>query len=245
MRKICGILGTINLINGNNLVVATHRIFVGIINTQIIWRLAGFDIIPYIPSILHLTDAQVSSFHHIHKILLLTQFFFLCRDLKMKLICRCCVKFWILRTFTFPIRTILLTLCKGCIQCHRNSFKWVFWNEPTLDLSGMGFCWKNSRDRSSGAIVFQWYWDVSRKLKTVEKILLINFLNISVVSINQVHINGNMFAWILISRRSTKRAGTRLFSRGIDNLVRNHPTVHLFKIYWFEIYFSRATFQIS
>lgn len=58
VRKICGILGTINLINGNNLVVATHRIFVGIINTQIIWRLAGFDIIPYIPSILHLNDVQ-------------------------------------------------------------------------------------------------------------------------------------------------------------------------------------------
>lgn len=36
------------------------------------------------------------------------------------------------------------------------------------------------------------------------------------VSINQVHVNGHMFSWILISRRSIKRAGTRLFSRGID-----------------------------
>lgn len=30
-------------------------------------------------------------------------------------------------------------------------------------------------------------------------------------------INGHYFSWILISRRSTKRAGTRLFCRGIDN----------------------------
>lgn len=37
-----------------------------------------------------------------------------------------------------------------------------------------------------------------------------------VVSINQVNVNNNTFSWILISRRSVQRAGTRLFSRGID-----------------------------
>jgi phosphatidylinositol 4-phosphatase len=31
-----------------------------------------------------------------------------------------------------------------------------------------------------------------------------------------VSINGHIFSWILISRRSTRRAGTRLFCRGID-----------------------------
>lgn len=36
------------------------------------------------------------------------------------------------------------------------------------------------------------------------------------VSINQLNVNGNQFSWILVSRRSTERAGTRLFSRGID-----------------------------
>lgn len=36
------------------------------------------------------------------------------------------------------------------------------------------------------------------------------------VAINQLNVNGNQFSWILISRRSTERAGTRLFSRGID-----------------------------
>lgn len=32
-----------------------------------------------------------------------------------------------------------------------------------------------------------------------------------------MNVNGHYFSWILISRRSTKRAGTRLFCRGIDN----------------------------
>lgn len=39
------------------------------------------------------------------------------------------------------------------------------------------------------------------------------------VSINQVNVNGNNFSWILISRRSIQRAGTRLFCRGIDQNV--------------------------
>lgn len=57
-RRICGILGTIKLIGGSYFIVATHRIFVGNINGQVIWRLAGYDIIPYIPSTMHLTTIQ-------------------------------------------------------------------------------------------------------------------------------------------------------------------------------------------
>lgn len=59
LRKVCGILGTIKLISGNYLVVATHREFVGVINNHVIWRLAGHDIIPYIPSAIHMSDVQV------------------------------------------------------------------------------------------------------------------------------------------------------------------------------------------
>lgn len=58
VRKICGVLGSINLISGNHLVVATHRVAVGFINNQVVWRLAGFDIIQYIPSTLHLNETQ-------------------------------------------------------------------------------------------------------------------------------------------------------------------------------------------
>lgn len=59
LRKVCGILGTIKLISGQFLVVATHREFVGVINNQVVWRLAGHDLIPFIPSLIHLSDTQV------------------------------------------------------------------------------------------------------------------------------------------------------------------------------------------
>lgn len=46
-----------------------------------------------------------------------------------------------------------------------------------------------------------------------------DFFYISVISINQVNVNNHHFSWILISRRSVQRAGTRLCSRGIDENV--------------------------
>lgn len=58
-RRICGIIGTINLINGFNLIVATHREYVGQINGQVIWRLAGYDIIPYMSASHFLSVTQV------------------------------------------------------------------------------------------------------------------------------------------------------------------------------------------
>ena len=58
VRKICGVLGAINLTSGHHLVIATHRLPVGYINNQVIWRLAGIDIIPFIPSLLHLNENQ-------------------------------------------------------------------------------------------------------------------------------------------------------------------------------------------
>lgn len=45
--KVCGILGQIRLIGGWYLVVATYRLFVGHINDQVIWRLAGHELIPF------------------------------------------------------------------------------------------------------------------------------------------------------------------------------------------------------
>lgn len=39
---------------------------------------------------------------------------------------------------------------------------------------------------------------------------------LSVVSLNSVVVNGVAFTWGIVSRRSVHRAGTRLFSRGID-----------------------------
>lgn len=59
-RAVCGILGSITLLSGRYLVVATHRIHVGYIAGQAIWRLAASDLIPYTRSTLHLTTEQLA-----------------------------------------------------------------------------------------------------------------------------------------------------------------------------------------
>ncbi|XP_068141812.1 phosphatidylinositol-3-phosphatase SAC1-like isoform X2 [Drosophila tropicalis] len=57
-RRICGILGTIHLLSCDYLLVATHRLFVGVINNAVVWRLAGYDIIPYIPNAIQRTENE-------------------------------------------------------------------------------------------------------------------------------------------------------------------------------------------
>lgn len=36
----------------------THRIFVGLVNGQAIWQMAGFDLVPFSQGVNHLTDEQ-------------------------------------------------------------------------------------------------------------------------------------------------------------------------------------------
>lgn len=50
VKRVCGILGKIRLVEGHYLLVATHRIYVGMINDAVIWRLVGYDILPYNPA---------------------------------------------------------------------------------------------------------------------------------------------------------------------------------------------------
>lgn len=57
-RRICGILGTIKLLGGPYLIAITHRIFVGLLNGHPIWQLAGYELIPYLPGVSHLTEEQ-------------------------------------------------------------------------------------------------------------------------------------------------------------------------------------------
>lgn len=40
---------------------------------------------------------------------------------------------------------------------------------------------------------------------------------ITVVAINEVEMNGQTFNWTIISRRSVDKAGTRFYSRGIND----------------------------
>lgn len=71
LRKVCGILGTIKLIDVKYLVVATHREFVGVIDNQVIWRLAGHDLIPFTSTAHSLTDTQVSPRHRLIQVLMI------------------------------------------------------------------------------------------------------------------------------------------------------------------------------
>ncbi|XP_053678365.1 phosphatidylinositol-3-phosphatase SAC1 [Anopheles nili] len=58
LRKICGVLGMIRLISGLHLVVVTHRIFVGLIDNEPVWQMAGSDLIPLSPTLTHLSEEQ-------------------------------------------------------------------------------------------------------------------------------------------------------------------------------------------
>lgn len=194
VRKICGVLGSIDLISGRHLVVATHRVAVGFINNQVIWQLAGFDIIQYIPSMLHLNENQrVEN-----------------------------------ETYLSMIRTILDTpymyfsysydITHTLQRLHSMSPDQL--GQSLMERADQRFVWNGSLLKDFQKPELHEYCLPlllgCRLLKTFKDDLLIFFF-LLVISINQVSINGNVFSWILISRRSTRRAGTRLFCRGIDS----------------------------
>ncbi|CRL04071.1 CLUMA_CG017184, isoform A [Clunio marinus] len=176
VRKICGVLGSIKLISGTHLVIATHRVPVGFINNQVIWRLAGVDLIPYIPSTLHLNENQKhedETYLAMVRSVLDTPYLYF--------------------SYSYDITHTLQRL---------HSMSPEFLKMSLLERADSRFVWNGNL------------------LKAFQKPELRQYclpLVMGFISINQVSINGHYFSWILISRRSTKRAGTRLFCRGIDN----------------------------
>lgn len=58
-QEFCGLLGSIKLLAGSYLVIATHRELVGYIAGHGVWRLAGTQLIPYFRSTLHLSPEQL------------------------------------------------------------------------------------------------------------------------------------------------------------------------------------------
>ncbi|KAK9890979.1 hypothetical protein WA026_013317 [Henosepilachna vigintioctopunctata] len=59
-KDFCGFLGTINLLAGRYLVIATQRQLVGYIAGHAIWRLAKAELVPYCRSTLHLNPDQIA-----------------------------------------------------------------------------------------------------------------------------------------------------------------------------------------
>lgn len=59
-KDFCGLLGSINLLAGRYLVIATQRELVGYIGGHAIWRLAKAELLPYCRSMLHLSAEKQS-----------------------------------------------------------------------------------------------------------------------------------------------------------------------------------------
>ena len=137
-KRICGILGSIHLIGGDYLIVATHRLYVGIVQGAIIWRLAGFDILPYIPTNTHLRPEQRKQNEKYLDMLrktLCTQFFYF--------------SYWYDLTHT---QQRLHGMPQGFLKVDFSNFynleyytiyyyyRMVSWTEQIPDLCGMDFC---------------------------------------------------------------------------------------------------------
>lgn len=45
-KRVCGVLGLMHLLGGSYLVLAAHRLYVGIINGQVVWKMAGATLMP-------------------------------------------------------------------------------------------------------------------------------------------------------------------------------------------------------
>ncbi|XP_077283352.1 phosphatidylinositol-3-phosphatase SAC1 [Arctopsyche grandis] len=175
-RPVCGILGTIRLLSGNYLIVATHRIQVGDINKQEIFQLASYDILPYsAPS--SLADAQQleddNRYMKMVKSVLSTPFIYF--------------------SYEYDLTHTMQRLYNTSPE---------FIQMPMAKRADPRFMWNGHMLQEFNDPQFQ---------RFVLPIML------GFVSINECNINGKMFTWTLISRRSIQRAGPRLFMRGIDH----------------------------
>lgn len=166
----------ITTISGKNLVIATHRLPVGHINNQVIWRLAGVDIIPYIPSLLHLSEQQKQdneSYLQMIRSILDTPYMYF--------------------SYSYDITHTLQRL-----------------HSMSPDILKMSL-----HERADSRFVWNGY--ILKEFQRPELRCYCLPIMMGFVSIHEVHVNNHQFSWIVISRRSTKRAGTRLFCRGIDS----------------------------
>lgn len=173
--EFCGLLGSIKLLAGHYLVIATHRQFVGIVAGHTIWQLAGVKLIPYFKSTLHLSqqekednDAYVSMIEHV----LGTPYIYY--------------------SYSYDITHTMQRL-------HSNGPE--FLTQSLLERADARFLWN------------------ANLLAEFRNPCLSSFMLPIIqgfVSIHQCMINGCSFSWAIVSRRSTQRAGTRLFKRGID-----------------------------
>ena len=194
-HSICGLLGIIQLVSGPHLVVANRKAKVGHITTEnhAIWQLLESDVIPFSRSELHLSTDQVKLLHRqrqMVKDLLQTPMFYF--------------------SYTYDLTNSQQRLA---------SFHYSVQNRNKNSINNIQ---KNHFRAPSNSIStlhskFAWNYNILRPfLAKMEHLSYCIAVIHGAVFIQHCSINGKHFRWSLISRRSTKRAGTRFYRRGCD-----------------------------
>lgn len=174
-REFCGVLGTITLLAGNYLIIATHRELVGFIAGHSIWRLAGTKLIPYSTSTSHLNDNQRND------------------------------------------NCVYLCMIKRVLKTPNIYFSYSYDITHTmqrLQNTDPLFTSQGLYNRADGRFV--WNGNLLKGFSQPEMIHFALPIIQGFIAINQCVVNGHSFSWSIVSRRSVFRAGTRLFTRGVD-----------------------------
>ncbi|XP_056638970.1 phosphatidylinositol-3-phosphatase SAC1 [Diorhabda sublineata] len=172
-KDFCGFLGTIQLLSGSYLVIATQRELVGYLSGCAVWRLAKAELIPFRSSLNLSSEKQADNEVYLSMIeqVLATPFHYFCYDYDL----------------THSLQRL-------------HDISPDFWEQSLCERADQRFVWNG--------------YLLSPFLKTCKKFCLP--LIHGFISINFCVVNGHSLNWIIISRRSVMRAGTRLFRRGID-----------------------------
>ncbi|XP_046738405.1 phosphatidylinositol-3-phosphatase SAC1 isoform X1 [Diprion similis] len=175
-RRIWGIVGTIRLLACRYLIVITDAERVGTIAGHQVFKLVSTEIIPYMRSLLHLNEKQISNnttyLEMIKSVLNTPHFYF---------------------SYTYDLSHTMQRL-------HNTTPE--FLQMPIHERADLRFVWN--------AYLLQELTSRPEQHRFCLPIIH-GFLSLSTVIVN-----GIAFNWGIISRRGVHRAGTRLFSRGID-----------------------------
>ncbi|XP_035780217.1 phosphatidylinositol-3-phosphatase SAC1-like [Anopheles albimanus] len=168
-RPICGIIGLITCVGGPYLVAVKHRVPIGWLENQEIYRLAGVYVIPLRePSFQQEVDDRLCT-KAVENVLGTPFFYF---------------------SYSYDL-TQSMQRCRelrGSTSMYERADTRFVWNHALLE---------------------EWYRPEFQRYCLP---LMHGFM-----CINGATINGHNIGWALISRRSRERAGTRLFTRGINS----------------------------
>ncbi|KAG7225373.1 hypothetical protein INR49_027362 [Caranx melampygus] len=197
-RPICGIMGTIRLVAGMYLIVITRKRNVGSLLGHAVWKAVDFDVISYKKTVLHLSEIQSQenkTFLSMINNVLTTDGFYFCTD--------------------YDLTHTLQRLANTSPDFQEMSL---------LERADQRFVWNGNLLRELAAQPEVPH----RKCDCFPSSFIgLHFLSsmdslpltppASVIVMKPCRINGKIFEWILISRRSCFRAGVRYYVRGIDS----------------------------